>query len=150
MSGDSNFYSLKSFKKDFKSSNLNIADYLHHFFHEHGLPSDVSISLLRLISPFFILRKEILLLRDFYNKREFLDLCAKNRPHDEVIYWSNMIDLTDVFNCEHVYVIKEIADGLVVIWNKKLNELGYQNIAEAICYLDSDECVYITLRSPPV
>lgn len=143
------FFSMRDFFIANMPRNLNKSDYIHAFFSQHGLPKDVAISLLDLISPDFELQDGVLLLGEFYAKDQYEQHVQNESDKKMIQFWSNILDLTSMFECDEYLVIKDFADGLTFIWNKKIEALGYQDIAVAKAFLDEDDnSVYITISSP--
>ncbi|WP_350316244.1 hypothetical protein OHK33_20630 [Pectobacterium aroidearum] len=149
MKTDGDFFSINDFYIANKPKELNKADYIHAFFSQQGFPKDIEISLLDLISPIFEFTDGVLLLKEFHEKNEYNRLIQEKAGKETIQFWSNMIDLTDIFECDDYLKVKDLADGLSYVWNKKIEELGYQNIAVAKTYLEEDdESVYITIAVP--
>lgn len=149
MKAEDAFFSINDFFNANKPKELNKADYIHAFFSQQGLPKDIIISLLDLISPVFEVVDEVLLLKDFYGRDEYNRHVQEKSDKKTIQFWSNMLDLTSIFECENYLIAKSFADDLACIWNKKIEALGYQKIAVAKAYLEEDdESVYITIVMP--
>ncbi|MCG8707918.1 hypothetical protein JHU04_001116 [Brenneria sp. 4F2] len=149
MKQDDGFYSLSEFVTVNRPLTLNKADYIHAFFSQRGLPIDVTKSLLELVSPIFDEVGEVILLRGYYNQTEYHRHIKDGADRKTIQFWSNMLDLTSMFECKEHHLIKNFADGLVCSWNNMIKSLGYQYIAVAMTFVDEDDSsIYITLSAP--
>lgn len=149
MSSDNTFFSINSFIEANKTKEVNKADYIHAFFSQQGFSKDIVISLFELVSPSFEVINGVILLKNFYSKDEYDRHVQEGSSREVIQFWSNLLDLTSIFECDDYSIVKDFSDKLAYVWNNKIEEIGYQNVAVAKTFLEEDdESVYITITIP--
>lgn len=149
MNSDSAFFSIDDFFQANKPKELNKADYIHAFFVQKGLPKDIAISLFEFLSPSFYVVDGVILIKKFYSKDEYSRHVQEGANRETIQFWSNLIDLTSIFNCDDFSMVKNFSDKLSYVWNNEIEKIGYDNIAVAKTFLEEDEeSVYITIGTP--
>lgn len=109
----------------FKAANPDKAvtgfDYLRLIYQLIDAPPDFVVWICKLMQPDFLEIKGRIFLRDGFDANRYDYLISQNHTDDEAQFWSNLLEITGVFEGLGQVEAKEIAEMMVSAWNRKIN-----------------------------
>lgn len=138
--------SYREFMKRNTGKSVDEFDYLHFVMRERKLTANFFQAFVQVNSPKFEIIEDKLFRVSRLVEESRDDLAAQGASKDEVQYWSNLVDLTGVFEGWEASLIAEIAEVIATNWNHRICSNSSLSAGRAIVIFDTscDE-VYLTI-----
>lgn len=139
-------FSLEAFKAMTSKTNVDSTDYLHAIFQSMNLPIDILICFSKFFYPSFSIIDNRVFLSESLNLDNYNKAIKTGSSHAEVQFWSNLTEITGIFETIKLDDAEKVALIIVNTWNQKINN-EYSNVksrARVIIEKDLDE-VFVTI-----
>lgn len=135
---------------DFIEANDNVKvsrfDYLRSIYKVAELPTDFLLCFARLFSPEYIIVGGKVIVMELFDPNNFEDLLNKGHSVSSAQFWTNLIEITGLFDELTTSNALELAEIIVNMWNIKLIKEFGTIVDEARVIHDSDsEEIFIVI-----
>lgn len=95
-------------------------DYVHAIYKGLKLPSDFVLSFSKLFWPRFLIVDEHVFVADLFEARRYQDLRNSGHGVSSAQFWTNLLEVTGLFDEMPFPQVLELAQTLVTAWNAKI------------------------------
>lgn len=127
--------------------NVSGLDYVRSVYKSIDVPNDFLIWFSRVFLPDFEVHDNRAFVRFLYDEERYLDYCHSSGG-ESAQYWSNLLEVTGVFDEVSTEDALELANRVVFCWNSKLDSEFSKDVGRArvVCDEISKE-VFVTIAS---
>jgi hypothetical protein len=139
-------FDFASFRAANKERNVSGLDYLHAVYKSQDLPADFALCFSKLFKPDFKILGGMAFVAELFDDARYQELLGNGQRPDQAQYWSNLLEITGLFDNLTVDQAYPLAERIAESWNLTLtNQFGVeQALARVIVDEDSEE-VFVTI-----
>ncbi|WJN58224.1 hypothetical protein [Pseudomonas sp. SO81] len=139
-------FDFASFRAANKDRNVSGIDYLHAIYTSQDLPADFVLWFSKLFKPDFKLLGGMAFVAELFDEARYQGLLGNGQRPDQAQYWSNLLEITGLFDNLTVDQAYPLAERIAESWNLTLtNQFGVEQALARVIVDDDSEEVFVTI-----
>jgi hypothetical protein len=138
---------------DFVKANggkFSALDFIHAVSVKVVLPQDFVLCMGRLFAPQMAMFDDVVVIVDWFDEERYQVYRSNGMNQEQAQAWTNMVELTDIFQGIFFEKAKELAVFIAVLWSERIRQIFPNDPTRASIILDEDlDEVFVTIGRFP-